>query len=1072
MEQQKGYDAAISLENSSHALPSNAHDSNSGMQQHHHKQPSRDLSHDSFSPPPVSDSSFSSTVIVDIDAIELDKENIQPLRQGRSAQTLARLFATQHEDRAQQQAVMHGRFQEELAHIDDLDDPMDVYSRYVKWMIENYPQSAGQGHDSQLSPILERALADYKDDPRYRNDPRFVKLLIIYSEQITNAVDIFSFMESNGIGSEISMFYEELADLLESRDDASGGSQRRVLGVKVSGTHSVHSNTGIQGYVPIEWERPISSTTAPTARGTASSGQSRPGTKLQVYSDQASQSPVSKPKATPKNSISQPSTSWMDFGAEKVRRKENSREVTSWRGATLSSEDTVPRRVHPKLEVYRDPEVVSPPKDAEKFASRTSGEENKTPLPLAHIPTTRTPTARIILDVHRPHSPHQSFMKQLQAESTHTYDVQKRPVTTNAVGKPERLMIDLSDIYVDGEEFSVEEIRARNPHYYWHATSNTMHSSSSKNNEPSRSPPPPPAAGSSTKHHRHDLESGQTAGRPPKKKAQPGNERDPPLALYTAQAPLLSVRELLPQSPGEEERQHFGSQRRLTASPTMNTKYASEEMNKIFSDRSRTRRSMDSQWSVEDTQDVGRNELDNFTMAYSIPSLPLALPPFPHGFLDYDVVNEFEDDDDRDGRTELFVRRLENGFSSTITQDIAALKRLHAEESTLGDTTQSSQGNRLSLLGGKWNSSRFDPFKTQESDITIAIRQMTQKQQQQQQQHDVEGDGGTQNGHLRPSLDRTSIGSFSSAQRRYGNGEESHPSVRHADQEYEESPFTMFKEGTGNTDAVPMLEDEPPPAHLDKDEPYTLSPNFNPALQIVKILERIFSFLDELALRQTVILVRRQWLQVNQGHLLREVHWSNGWSAVTLDKALSKVPEAGRFCHICSGRFDEHENLLGRPEQQLSRQAPDKKHERFRKTKRPHICFSGPLRYLLELWNIIILQDYVSRARFRTTLINLKNRYFSGSAIGFDQVLTCCLLLEEFHGDKNGILKMEGRWVPIGHDRLQPFRLKSLVLRNTKLQQSELEDLLAFSSRLTEFKLIQLSPCTHMDSIYGLYIWP
>ncbi|KAH7060178.1 Mad3/BUB1 homology region 1-domain-containing protein [Linnemannia elongata] len=384
------------------------------------------LRRDSFSPPPASETSFSS-VVVDIDAIELEKENIQPLRQGRSAQTLARLFTTQHDDRAQQQAVMHGRFQAELAHIDDLDDPMDVYSRYVKWMIENYPQSAGQGHDSQLSPVLERALTDFKDDERYRNDPRFVKLLIIYSEKISNTIELFNYMEANGIGSEIAMYYEEFADFLESREEfdrarevfvtginrrarplgrlkkqyedferraqvykdeleleavasarstsvppqqhhqqdhsatssSSGGSQRRVLGVKVSGTQSIHSNASTQGHVSIGQERSTSSTTTSRARSTESCGPSRPNAKLQVYTDQPSQPSVpTKPKATSKNSTSQASTPWRDFGAEQVRRKENTREVTSWKGATLSSEDTVPRRLLPKLEVYRDPEDI------------------------------------------------------------------------------------------------------------------------------------------------------------------------------------------------------------------------------------------------------------------------------------------------------------------------------------------------------------------------------------------------------------------------------------------------------------------------------------------------------------------------------------------------------------------------------------------------------------------------------------------------------------------------------------------------------------------------------------------
>lgn len=141
---------------------------------------------------------------------------------------------------------------------------------------------------------------------------------------------------------------------------SSGGSQRRVLGVKVSGTQSIHSNASTQGHVSIGQERSTSSTTTSRARSTESCGPSRPNAKLQVYTDQPSQpSMPTKPKATSKNSTSQASTPWRDFGAEQVRRKENTREVTSWKGATLSSEDTVPRRLLPKLEVYRDPEDVS-----------------------------------------------------------------------------------------------------------------------------------------------------------------------------------------------------------------------------------------------------------------------------------------------------------------------------------------------------------------------------------------------------------------------------------------------------------------------------------------------------------------------------------------------------------------------------------------------------------------------------------------------------------------------------------------------------------------------------------------
>ncbi|KAF9338961.1 hypothetical protein BGZ91_007450, partial [Linnemannia elongata] len=788
-----------------------------------------------------------------------------PLRQGRSAQTLTRLFTTQHDDRAQQQAVMHGRFQAELAHIDDLDDPMDVYSRYVKWMIENYPQSAGQGHDSQLSPVLERALTDFKDDERYRNDPRFVKLLIIYSENISNTIELFNYMEANGIGSEIAMYYEEFADFLESREEfdrarevfvtginrrarplgrlkkqyedferraqvhkdeleleavasarstsvppqqhhqqdhsatssSSGGSQRRVLGVKVSGTQSIHSNASTQGHVSIGQERSTSSTTTSKARSTESCGPSRPNAKLQVYTDQPSQPSVpTKPKATSKNSTSQASTQWRDFGAE---------------------------------------QASPPPTDSASPSTRTSSfsNENKPPSPLAPVPTKHIPIITTVLDEVQSRSSHTHPTSNTQQASTHDRDSsgQKFPITTNINGRTERLMIDLNDIYVDDEEFSIEEIRARRLRYSWWHPNNPSISSNSKQSlsvsppPPSASPPlpAPPLAGSSAKHYRDDPVSEPGSGMPPQKKTQPDKEQDILPSPYRAQAPSLSVKELLPQSPSDEERHFFGSRRRLTASPTMNTKYASQEMNKIFSDRSRARRSMDSQWSAEDTQDVGRNELDNFTMAYSIPNLPpLPLPPFSR-YLDSEIVNEFEDDDDQGGLAEGFATNLENGYSSTITQDIAALRRRRAEEIALGDNTRSNQGNRLSLREGNRLSSRFDPFRTQESDITIAIRQRTQQQPQKQD----EGAEGSDNArgvfsYLRPSLGRTSIGSQSSAQRRYGSEGGGQRSTGRTVQDELESPF-IFKDGGAGLDVgmtVPMLEDEAPPAFMD-DLPYT-----------------------------------------------------------------------------------------------------------------------------------------------------------------------------------------------------------------------------------------------------------
>lgn len=109
---------------------------------------------------------------------------------------------------------------------------------------------------------------------------------------------------------------------------------------------------------------------------------------------------------------------------------------------------------------------------------------------------------------------------------------------------------------------------------------------------------------------------------------------------------------------------------------------------------------MDSQystWSTEESQEVDHNDLDNHTMAYSIPTQPPAvISPSRREYLESTMQEDDDDDDDEDyhgfsdernrpgGRTEEFFRKLEHGFPSTITQDIEKLKREREARASFG----------------------------------------------------------------------------------------------------------------------------------------------------------------------------------------------------------------------------------------------------------------------------------------------------------------------------------------------------------------------------------------------------
>ncbi|KAJ2809228.1 protein kinase [Coemansia guatemalensis] len=69
----------------------------------------------------------------------------------------------------------NAQFQAELAAMDPVesDDPLDVYFRYVQWLFEVFPQAYGQ---QTLIRVVERPLRLFREQDRYRNDTRYVKI--------------------------------------------------------------------------------------------------------------------------------------------------------------------------------------------------------------------------------------------------------------------------------------------------------------------------------------------------------------------------------------------------------------------------------------------------------------------------------------------------------------------------------------------------------------------------------------------------------------------------------------------------------------------------------------------------------------------------------------------------------------------------------------------------------------------------------------------------------------------------------------------------------------------------------
>lgn len=146
---------------------------------------------------------------------ELSKENVQPLRHGRSMSTLQGALA--HQDSACNAALQQQKraFESEIRFYSG-NDPLDVWDRYINWTEQNFPQG---GKESNMSTLLERAIEALRGEKRYYNDPRFLSLWIKLGHLCSEPLDMYSYLQSQGIGVSLAQFYISWAEEYEAREN-------------------------------------------------------------------------------------------------------------------------------------------------------------------------------------------------------------------------------------------------------------------------------------------------------------------------------------------------------------------------------------------------------------------------------------------------------------------------------------------------------------------------------------------------------------------------------------------------------------------------------------------------------------------------------------------------------------------------------------------------------------------------------------------------------------------------------------------------------------------------------------
>ncbi|KAK3814586.1 MAG: hypothetical protein JOS17DRAFT_760857 [Linnemannia elongata] len=241
------------------------------------------------------------------------------------------------------------------------------------------------------------------------------------------------------------------------------------------------------------------------------------------------------------------------------------------------------------------------------------------------------------------------------------------------------------------------------------------------------------------------------------------------------------------------------------------------------------------------------------------------------------------------------------------------------------------------------------------------------------------------------------------------------------------------------------------PSALKKKSPQSAVSKGTPhALLLPEVLERIFSFIEDDTLHDTVILVCRQWFYLNQRRVIRELSW-NDFSKTNntrrLDKLISHVPKATHLKWTLSDN-----NLVSKDAQKIF-QALQGLNNNKNQTCAPS---NGGLRAADLTGSDTIL---LKALPYLSSITLLRLCIVQRSSISMEYILQTCPNLHTLQLDSPSTFSLHGNWISANNNSdtvSLALPLRSLHLENASFAQSSLESLLEVTPRLKHLQLRNL----------------
>ncbi|KAK9786058.1 hypothetical protein WJX73_000032 [Symbiochloris irregularis] len=336
---------------------------------------------------------------------ENSKENYQPLKQGRAPDQLKStcLGKTDVESQRRQLWKAVTEYQGE--------DPLEPWLRLIKWTQTTFKSG---GHQAQLRPILERCTRELCPIERYKTDSRYLRVWIHYADCLPEPQDVFSFLQTHGIGQDLALFYVAYAAFLELRRSFSKAETVLKDGIKrlahpVDKLREKHDAfqarmarrkqrvaEGLSQEVPVEaapgfldenGQRSALAciqgprVTGPLRRGpqprVPSKGQessSNGGLDIFVDEEFGGAGQPAAVDSEPQSSRGVGPTSWTTLATFEQTRKENVQAPSKWAGVTMKpGKGAVAPPVPPKLDIPMDEELRAANRAARKAEAVPQG---------------------------------------------------------------------------------------------------------------------------------------------------------------------------------------------------------------------------------------------------------------------------------------------------------------------------------------------------------------------------------------------------------------------------------------------------------------------------------------------------------------------------------------------------------------------------------------------------------------------------------------------------------------------------------------------------------------------------